>query len=146
MKKKMHPAKKYLLQIEKIDAMIENKKAEKEFWESIAAGTTVKLTERVQGSGNGDKMADAIIKTLEVQQEINSHVKVLCELRKEVISVIEQLDADEYDLLHKVYVQYYTLKQYQYLKHISYSSVTSIHGRALNKVWEIVGKEDANEY
>lgn len=32
MKKKMHPAKKYLLQYQKYDAMIENKKAEKEKW------------------------------------------------------------------------------------------------------------------
>ena len=64
----------------------------------------------------------------------------------EIIGVIEQLDAKEYDLLHKVYVQYYDLKQYQYMKHISYSSTISIHGRALNKVWEIVGKEEANEY
>ena len=86
-------------------------------------------------------MADSIIKTLEVQQEINSHVKVLCELRKEVISVIEQLDADEYDLLHKVYVQYYTLKEVQYMKKRSYSSITSLHGRALNNVLKILERK-----
>ena len=141
MKKKMHPAKKYLMQIEKIDALIENKKAEKEFLEGIATGATFQLSERVQTSSNGDKMVNAVINALDVQEEINSHVKVLCELRKEVISVIEQLDADEYDLLHKVYVQYYTLKQVQYMKKRSYSSITSLHGRALNNVLKILERK-----
>ena len=43
-------------------------------------------------------------------------------------------------------MQYKSLKEVQYLKNRSYSSITSIHGRALNNLWEIVGKEDANEY
>jgi hypothetical protein len=136
--KKMHPAKKYLMQIEKIDALIENKKGEKEFWEDIATGTTVQLSERVQTSSNGQKMSDAVINALEVQKEINAHIKTLCETRKEVISVIEQLNADEYDLLHKVYVQYYTLKEVQYMKKRSYSSITALHGQALNNVLKIL--------
>ena len=143
--KKMHPAQKYLMQIEKIDALIENKKAEKEFLEGIATGVTFQLTERVQTSSNGDKMVNAVINALDLQEEINSYIKLLYETRKEVISVIEQLDVDEYDLLHKVYVQYYTLKEVQYMKKRSYSSITSLHGRALNNVLKILERNNVYE-
>ena len=146
MKKKMHPAKKYLLQYQKYDAMIENKKAEKEKWETIATSTTAQLSERVQTSSNGQKMTNAVMKIVKIQEELDECIVKAKNKQDEIIGVIEQLDAKEYDLLHKIYIQYYDLKQYQYMKHISYSSVTSIHGRALNKVWELVGKEDANEY
>lgn len=154
MKKKMHPAKKYLMQIEKIDAMIENKKAEKAYWEDMAAGTTSYLTtvrvqnakgkyelhnmEKVQSSSNQYKMADAVVNALSVQEEIDECIIRLNDKRKEIISVIEQLDANEYDLLHKVYVQYFTLKEVQYMKKKSYSSITSLHGKALNNVMDIL--------
>lgn len=135
--KKMHPAKKYLLQIEKYDLMLENKRAERERWEAIATSTTAKLTERVQTSSTCDKITNAVMKILKIQEEIDAYIIELNNKRHEIINVIEQLDAKEYDLLHKVYVQHLTLKQYQYLKRISYSSVTSIHGRALNNVLKI---------
>ena len=138
MKKKMHPAKQYLMQIEKIDAMLENKKAEKAHWGDIAIGTTVRLNEKVQTSGSKQKMADAVVKALSVQEEIDECIIRLKNKKQEIISVIEQLSASEYDLLHKIYVQYFTLKEYQFMKHISYSSVTSLHGRALNNVMDIL--------
>jgi ribosomal protein L20A (L18A) len=144
--KKMHPAKKYLLQIQKYDALIENKKAEKVFWEDIATGTTMHISEDVySSSGNKQKMANAVINILEIQQEINSYIKTLYEKRKEVTDVIEQLNADEYDLLHKVYIQYYSLKEVQYMKKKSYSSITFLHGRALNNVLKIIERNNNNE-
>lgn len=139
MKKKMHPAKKYLIEeINKIESMIENKKAEKEKWEAIATSTTARLSERVQTSSNGDKLSNAVIEKSHIQEEIDECIIELKNKEKEIIAIIEQLDAKEYDLLHKVYIQHISLKQYQYMKHISYSSVTSIHGRALNNVLKIL--------
>lgn len=136
--KKMHPAKKYLMQIGKYDAMLENKQAEKEKWEAIATSTTARLSERVQTSGSGEKMTNAVMKILKLQEEIDECIVKLQKKKDEIINVIEQLDYKEYDLIHKIYVQYYTLKEYQYMKHVSYSSVTSIHGRALNNVLKIL--------
>lgn len=141
MKKKMHPAKKYLLEIQRYDAIIENKKAEKEKWETIATSTTAQLSERVQTSSNGQKMTNAVMKIVKIQEELDECIEKAKNKQDEIIGVIEQLDTKEYDLLHKVYVQYYDLKQYQYLKHISYSSVTSIHGRALNNVLKILERK-----
>lgn len=146
MKKKMHPAKKYLMKIEKYDAMIENKKAEKEKWETIATSTTTQLSEKVQTSSNGQKITNAVMKILKIQEELDEYIEKFKNKRDEIIGVIEQLDVDEYDLLHKVYVQYYTLKEVAYKKKRSYSSITAIHGRALNNLLKIIRKEDSNEY
>lgn len=145
MEREIHPAKKYLMEIKKIDVMIENKKKDKEFWEAVATGTTAPLSERVQTSSNGQKMVNAVLKTLDVQKQIDSYIQQLCEKRNEIINVIEQLNADEYDLLHKVYVQYYTLKEVQYIKRKAYSSIISIHGRALDNVLKILERNKENE-
>lgn len=138
MKKKMHPAKKYLLQYQKYDAMIENKKAEKEKWETIATSTTAQLSERVQTSSNGQKMTNAVLRIVKIQEELDECIVKAKNKQDEIIGVIEQLNADEYDLLHKVYVQYYTLKEVQYMKKRSYSSITALHGQALNNVLKIL--------
>ncbi len=142
----MHPAKKYLLKLEKLDNLIANKKAEREQWLDSAKSTTIQLTEKVQTSSNGDKLAKAVVKAVDIEREIDECIVELYYKKKDIISNIEKLNADEYDVLHKVYVQYKSLKEVQYLKNRSYSSITSIHGRALNNLWEIVGKEDSNEY
>ena len=142
MKKKMHPAKKYLLQYQKYDAMIENKKAEKEKCETIATSTTAQLSERVQTSSNGQKMTNAVLRILKIQEELDECIVKAKNKQDEIIEVIEQLDGKEYDLLHKVYVQNYELKQYQYMKNISYCTVTSTHGRALNNVLKILERKE----
>ena len=141
----MHPAKEYLLEIEKLDNLIANKKAEREQWLDSAKSTTVQLTERVQTSSSKDKIAKAVVNAVDIEREIEQSIVDLYYKKKEIISKIEQLNAVEYDVLHKIYVQKFTLKEVQCIKKRSYSSITSIHGRALNNLWKIIRKEDANE-
>ena len=97
--------KEYLLQVQKIDKLIENKLIEKEQWESIAEGTSSRSDgERVQTSTNKQKMEDAVVKITEIKEEINKQVQKLIETKQDVISTIEQLKPIEYDLLHKMYI------------------------------------------
>ena len=99
-------AKDYLLQISKIDRLVENKIAELEHWQAIATGTTTFSDgDRVQSTGNKYKMEDAIIKCIEISNDLNEQIDRLVDTRKEVISTIEQLKPSEYDVLHKIYVQ-----------------------------------------
>lgn len=99
------------------------------------------MSERVQTSSNGQKMTNAVMKIVKIQEELDESIVKAKNKQDEIIGVIEQLNADEYDLLHKVYVQYYTLKEVQYMKKRSYSSITFLHGRALNNVWKIVQED-----
>lgn len=138
-------AKIFLGQLEKLDRMIENKLIEKEQWKSIAAGTTSQIGgERVQSSVSQQKMADAISKYIDIESEIDKCIDNLIDAKKDVISVIEQLNTTEYDLLHKVYVQYIPLFDVPELYGKSYSWATTVHGRALKNVQEILDERDDN--
>lgn len=134
--------KRFLNQIKKLDKLIENKLAEKEQWKLIASGTTIQLKERVQSSSNQQKMADAVVRYIDIESEINACIDSLVSKKRDVISVIEQLDVTEYDILHKVYVQYLSLYDVAEIYDKSYSWVTSVHGNALKNVREIL---DARE-
>ena len=139
-------AKEYLLQIRKIDRLVENKIAELEHWQAIATGTTTFSDgDRVQSTGNKYKMEDAIIKCIEINNEINSEIERLVDTRKEVISTIEQLKPSEYDVLHKIYVQNKDFQTIADAKKKSYSWVTSKHGRALASLQKILDAKKGEE-
>lgn len=132
-------AKQFLRQLKKIDKMIENKIAEKARWKSIAFGTSAKLDgEKVQSSGSQQKMADAVCRYVDIEKEIDEQIDNLIDTRQDVISVIEKLNITEYDLLHKIYVQYMSLQDVADIYENSYSWATTVHGRALKNVQAIL--------
>ena len=132
-------AKDYLRQLQKLDRLIENKLAELQQWRAMATCTTQQLNaDKVQSSGNPQKMADAVIKIIEIEGEIDRYVDSLVDTKREVISTLERLNPTEYDLLHKVYVQYNTFDAVAIRTGKSYSWVTTVHGRALKNVQSIL--------
>ena len=136
-------AKDYLKQLQKLDRLIENKLAEKEQWRAIATSTTQQLThDKVQSTSNPHKMADAIHKIIEIEAEIDACVDRLVDTKRDVISTIERLNPTEYDLLHKVYVQYFTFDEVADKKGKSYSWVTTVHGKALKNVQRMIGERN----
>ena len=150
--------KEFLGQIKKINVMIENKLAEVEHWKSVAfgvvpSGADVKINgvvqqmDKVQATGSQQKMADAICKYVDLKAEINADIDKLIEVRKNIIETIEQLEAEKYDLLHKVYVQGFTLDEVAAMYGNSYSWATTLHGRALKDVEKILDeRRSENEY
>jgi hypothetical protein len=125
---------KYLRQIEKYNRLIENKAVEREQLRSIAYGITAKSDgERVQSSGNQQKMATAIERMVDLERQIESFEAA----KAEIIGTIEQLEAIEYDILHKVYVQGYELKEID-IKGYSYSWVKKKHREAISHVQRIL--------
>lgn len=154
---KSEKAKDFLLQVEKLDRLIENKLIERQQWQSIAMGVTsggesvlVKVNgktelqnmEKVQSSGNPQKMSDAIIKYIEIDAEIDRCIEFYVDTRKDVIEVIEKLPAQEYDLLHKVYIQHITLAEAADAYNTTYSNVTTVHGRALKMLQNILNERN----
>lgn len=145
----------FLKQLKKIDYIISNKMEEAKQWEAIATNTTAKMGgERVQSSGSKQKMADAVCEKVDILSEITGEINRLLAKRKEIIEVLEQLDADEYDLMYKVYVGKMVLQkngtfrtEYMSLKEVadvycnSYAWATNIHGTALKNVQKILDAE-----
>lgn len=145
-------AKEYLLQVSKIDKLIANKLIEKEQWRTIAQGTTAGSDgERVQSSGSQQKMADAVHKMLEIEEEINRYIDKLINTKLDIVQTIEQLPHTEYDLMHKMYIGifeegsgntiYLNCYDIADVYNKSYSWAKKVHGRALKKVQAIIDKK-----
>lgn len=132
-------AEEYLLNISKIDKLIENKIAEMENWKAIAMGTTAYSEgDRVQSTSAKEKMADAVARYLDMEAEVNAEIDRLIDTKQEVISTIEKLKIDEYDVLHKIYVQGKSLKEVAADRHRSYSWARGKRGRALANLQKIL--------
>lgn len=132
----------FLEQVEKLDARIRNKLIERQQWRDIALGITgVSEGERVQSSGAKSKMADAIIKCVDMEAEIDSLIDNLIDTKREVIQVIERLDSPtEYNVLHMRYIQYKSLQEIADYYGMEYGWATTTHGRALKSVQIVLGK------
>ena len=136
-------AKNYLRQVEKLDVRIQNKLIERKQWEDIALGITASVGgERVQSSGSQQKMADAVIKCVDMEDEINALVDNLIDIKKDVIATIEKLDnPTEYDILHKRYIQFIPLQEIADIYGREYTTITTTHGRALKNVQYILDRQ-----
>lgn len=138
----MSETKRYLSRVKKLDRMIENKREERERWLMLAvnvtAGTAPETGVRVQSSGSQQRMADAIDRSIDIGAEIERDIRRLYEERQQIISVLEELSVDEYDVLYKVYIQYRSLQEVAEMAKRSYSWVTSIHGIALKNLQKII--------
>ena len=139
----MIDAKSYLRQVEKLDVQIQNKLIERQQWKDISLGITASIGgERVQASSSQQKMADAVVKCVDMEAEINTLVDALIETKKDVIATIEQLDSPtEYDILHKRYIQFLTLQEIADRYGREYTTITTAHGRALKNVQRIIDRK-----
>lgn len=155
----------YLGQLERLNTLIENKKVERLQWEQIAMGITAggesvlieridkngKVTrelhnmEKVQSSGSQSKMADAVIKCVAIQEEIDHLIGELIDKRFEIIRTIEMLKPTEYDVLHKRYIQDMSFKEIGAVKGKSESWATTVHGRALQGLQRILDEREQKE-
>lgn len=128
-------AREYLEQIEKNECIIANKQIEKKYWLDIATGTTAKVGgERVQTSGDGHNMEKQIVEVVLIDEEIERLKGEIAE----IISTLERLNAIEYNLLHKMYVQHLSLKDVCATMRKSYSWAKKAHNRALKNLQRIL--------
>lgn len=133
----------FLKRIYKLEKIVENKLVEREQWKAIATHTTsVMGGERVQSSGNQQKMAEAVNRFVDLDREIDEHIDRLIDYKREVSEVIEQLNATEYDLLHKRYFQQMTFDEVGAAMGKSKSWATTVHGRALQNVQAILDRRE----
>lgn len=142
-------AKDYLLQLKKLDKLIENKLAERDQWYAITTAVTQRLSaDRVQTSNNPHKMEDAVIKLIEVEKELDSAIDAFVDKKREIISVITRLSETNetyYDVLHKIYVQYCTLDEVADMYKNSRSWADQTHGRALKLIQRIIDNKETEK-
>ena len=125
----------YLMQINEIDEAIELLRYDIEYWKSVAEGSgTGSEGERVQSSSNQKKMEAAVVKYIQLEAE----VKTLEKKKDEILATIKQLQFQEYQMIHKIYIQGKMIKEIVYEKKKSYSWGTMMHKRALTNLQKIL--------
>ena len=137
-------AKEYLKQLDKLDMLIKNKLIERQQLRDMAYSVTAQMGgERVQSSGNQQKMAGAIEKYIDIEKEIDVLIDRFVDTKREICTTIEQLDAVEYDVLHMRYIQKKSYYEIAEAKERDYGWCTTIHGRALAHVQKILDGHDS---
>lgn len=138
-------AKTFLKQVELYDTHINNKLEELNSLKSMTLKITTTLKhDVVSGSGNQDKLGNAVAKMVDLENEINQTIDAFVERKKAVNTLIEQVpDSDQLKVLHKRYFEYKTWEEIACDMHMSFRNVCYIHGRALQAVDEIM-KGSAN--
>lgn len=136
----------FLRQVDKLDRLIANKLIEKERWKALAMGTSVSTEgERVQSSGSKQRMQDAVCRYISIEEEINQYIDELVDKKQDVISTIEQLQTNEYDILHKVYIQHIKLHKVAENWEGEAKSLTSVkkmHRKALSSLQRILDERE----
>ena len=155
---------KYLYRLRDINELIMGVADEIELWKVIATKTTAQVqtvniggelhaVEKVQSSGSGDSMAEAVCKYEDLEAELGAEKVALIEERQSIIATIKKLPAREYRLIRLMYVGtvahsgeivYMSLKQAAADMGISRRTATGIHGSALDRLRKILN-EDAGQ-
>jgi RNA polymerase sigma factor (sigma-70 family) len=132
----------YLSRIEELDIKLKRVQENKERWLDIATNVTSSMGgERVQTSGNVQKMEDAIINSMDYDERIVE----LNKERDEIIKTIEQLPFKEYNVLYMKYVDRWGYYDIASSCGKSYSWVTSVHGRALQSLKKILDRRNEKQ-
>lgn len=133
-------AQKFLEQYKFNAVKTECKLEERRFWHDLSLSITGQMGgERVQSSGDSDKMAKARDICMDMESEILEQVIKLASKQKEVTGVLAQLDnPTEYKLLHQRYIQFKELSVIADNFNSDYTWVTTCHGRALKSIEAIL--------
>lgn len=140
----------YLERIKKIDKLIENKRAEIEFWKDVAGGVSVSVPtaiingetvglERVKSSSDiSDRMAEAVSNYVDIETAYGQELAVLAKEKRDIIRTIEELPLNEYEVLYHIYVEHKTAQEVIDIMDKSRSWVASIHSKALSNIQKIL--------
>ena len=94
----------YLSLVQRLNILIGNKLEEKEELFTLATKTTQEISDMPHASGVSDKVGNLAVKLATKEEEITHAVDVYVDLKHEIISQIEKLPKDEYDVLYRRYV------------------------------------------
>lgn len=141
----------FLNRLKTLPRIIENCELQKQQWESKALNTTsggVSITmknkktgedevhniEKVQTSSDGDSMAVAVINYVDLERKI-AELKAEKEWSE---NLLEQLEANQYDVLYKFYILDFRLYEIADIQKKSYSSICKIQKKGLKNLQNLL--------
>lgn len=129
----MRNAKEYLSQIRRYDTMIDSMLDEVDsLYAMITRITPVLKDDVVSGSGQQDKLGNAVAKIVDLKERINREIDQLIEMKREASELLSKVkDPKHFKVLHKRYILYETFEQIALDMGYSYYGLCKLHGRAL---------------
>ncbi len=128
--------KEYLLQARYLDERIHSKIQQIESLNDLATSCSAVISDMPRNPNQGgSKMADAVIKIVTLQEEINQDINALVDLKHEIMGVIKAVPNVEYQtLLEKRYLCFITWEQIAVDMGYELRYIHKLHGKALEEV------------
>jgi RNA polymerase, sigma-24 subunit, ECF subfamily len=134
-------AKEYLRQLKTLDCLIKAKLLEKERIRALSTKVTAGNKERVQGGSSGG-IENAVIKMMELEEQINSDIDRLVNLKAEARLLIDELVDDKHKVvLSMYYVSDMTFEMISDETHYSVGAVHKFYRSALKEFEELYNSE-----
>lgn len=129
-------AKEYLLQARYLDNRIASKREQIQNLNDLATKCTSTWSDMPRSQPNGrSRMADCIMRIIELEEEISNDMLELINLKKEITETINKLENDEYKtILEKRYLCWLTWEQIAVDMNYSVMHIHRLHGEALKRV------------
>ena len=129
-------AKEYLGQAYRIDQRINSKLEQVASLNELATKASSTLTGMPRTPNRAtSKMADVIVKIIDLQSEINHDIDCLIDLKKEIVELIKTVRNKEYQtLLEKRYLCFETWEQIAVDMGYSIRWIHIVHSRVLNEL------------
>lgn len=130
----------YLNQARHLDTQINSKLSQIESLNALVTKCTATLTDMPGNKNNGtSKMEDTILKIITLQEEINSDIDVLVDLKKEIMTIIKKVENSEYrTLLENRYLSFLSWEKIAVEMKYSIQQVYRKRTEALKKIEEIL--------
>lgn len=140
-------AKEYLNQARHLDTQINAKLNQIEALNFLATKCTSTITDMPKNSLRGtSRMEDAILKILDLKEEINNDINSLVDLKKEIMLVIKKVDNSEYKtLLENRYLAFLSWEVISVQMRFSIQQIYRIHVKALEEVDKIIKDKDKKD-
>ncbi len=155
-------AKEYLMQVQKINSLIENTQNEIDFWKAMAEKTTKEISGVcVQSSGDKRPMESAVCKYSDLQAESSAYIDELVNIKRDIINIIRRLPVDQFKILHDKYIgkvikQPESLDDSIEIKYLTFDEiaenmkksrkwVTDKHGEAIANVQRALNERERND-
>lgn len=131
--------KQYLSQIERLDRMIQNKLAEIYQLKTMACSVTVSNDgERVQTSGDKDRMGTTVAKIVDLERETDELVDSFVDLKKETMLIIRMIKSERHrEILFKKYLEQKSLYEIAEELGMTDRGCKKAHKRALEEFEKI---------
>lgn len=136
-------SKEYLLQARFLDASIRTKVEQIEALNDLATSCTAVISDMPRNPNRGgSKMADAVMKIIDLQEEIKNDMIALVNLKHEIMDVIKAVSSLELrTILEKRYLSFISWERIAVELGYSIQHTYRLHDMALKEVEEILKHE-----